>query len=84
MVSIEVDSSGEAPVGKRCRLLRPYEPRSCFNTRDLEELLALLAESPSSTSIVNILALARFGVCSQCALVDLRSWLGRHLRDADE
>lgn len=52
---IEVDSSGEASVGKRCRLLSlPMSREVVFNTRDLEELLALLAESPSSTSIVNI------------------------------
>lgn len=52
---IEVDSSGEAPVGKRCRLVSlPMSREVVFDTRDLEELLALLAESPSSTSIVNI------------------------------
>jgi len=52
---IEVDSSGDAPVGKRCRLISlPMSREVVFDTRDLEELLALLVESPVSTSTFSI------------------------------
>ena len=52
---IEIDTSGDAPVGKRCRLVSlPMSREVVFNTRDLEELLALLADSPPSTSTLNI------------------------------
>ncbi|KAI9880113.1 MAG: hypothetical protein M1830_005358 [Pleopsidium flavum] len=52
---IEVDSSGDAAVGKRCRLISlPMSREVVFNTRDLEELLALVAESPPSTTTFSI------------------------------
>lgn len=48
---IEVDSSGDTPVGRRCRLVSlPMSREVVFDARDLEELLALLAESPSTSS----------------------------------
>ena len=44
---LSVDESGDVPVGKRCRLLSlPMSKEVTFSTRDLEELLVLLAESP--------------------------------------
>ena len=47
---VEVDQSGDEPVGQRCKLVSlPMSREVTFNTRDLEELLALLAESPTST-----------------------------------
>lgn len=52
---VEVDDSGDAPVGRRCRLVSlPMSREVVFNTRDLEELLALLAESPPSTSSMTV------------------------------
>lgn len=46
--TISVDQSGESPVGQRCSLLTlPTSRETIFNTRDLEELLALLAEVPA-------------------------------------
>ena len=49
---IEIDSSGDAPVGKRCRLVSlPMSREVVFNTRDLEELITLLAESPPPSSM---------------------------------
>lgn len=48
---VEVDTSGDSPVGKRCKLISlPMSREVVFNTRDLEELIALLAESPPSAS----------------------------------
>lgn len=48
---VDVDQSGDEPVGKRCKLVSlPMSREVTFDTRDLEELLALLAESPTSTS----------------------------------
>ena len=47
---LSVDESGDVPVGRRCRLLSlPMSKEVTFSTRDLEELLVLLAESPPST-----------------------------------
>lgn len=52
---VEVDTSGDTAVGKRCSLVSlPMSREVVFNTRDLDELLALLAESPQSTSTSNI------------------------------
>ena len=46
--TISVDQSGESPVGQRCSLLTlPTSRETIFNTRDLEELLALLADVPA-------------------------------------
>ena len=48
---VDVDQTGTEPVGQRCKLLSlPMSREVTFDTRDLEELLALLAESPTSTS----------------------------------
>ena len=50
---VSVDQSGDEPVGQRCRLLSlPMSREVTFTTADLEELIALLSESPPpSTSI---------------------------------
>lgn len=42
---VNVDTSGEAPVGQRCQLVAlPLSRETAFSLTDLEELLALLAE----------------------------------------
>ena len=47
---IEVDESGDSPVGQRCSVVSlPMSREVTFSTRDLEELLVLLTESPCST-----------------------------------
>lgn len=44
---VEVDLSGEEMVGRRCRLISlPLSKEVVFNTKDLEELIQLLAEAP--------------------------------------
>ena len=53
--SVEVDDSGDEPVGRRCRLVSlPMSREAVFDTRDLEELLALLADAPSSSSSASL------------------------------
>ena len=45
---VEVDTSGDQPIGERCKLLSlPLSKEVVFDTRDLEELIHLLAESPT-------------------------------------
>ena len=45
---VEIDSSGEQPVGRRCTLLGlPLSKEVVFDTRDLDELIHLLAECPT-------------------------------------
>ena len=45
---VEIDSSGEQPVGRRCTLLSlPLSKEVVFDTRDLDELIHLLAECPT-------------------------------------
>ncbi|MCJ1469743.1 hypothetical protein MMC07_008385 [Pseudocyphellaria aurata] len=44
---VSVDQSGDVAVGQRCKLLSlPMSREVTFDVRDLEELIALLAESP--------------------------------------
>ena len=46
--NIAVDTSGAAPVGERCKLLTlPTSKETVFDTRDLEELLVMLADVPA-------------------------------------
>ena len=48
---VEVDTSGDEEVGRRCQLISlPMSRETTFDVTDLEELIALLAESPSSSS----------------------------------
>ncbi|KAL8627127.1 hypothetical protein Q9189_007174 [Teloschistes chrysophthalmus] len=48
---IDVDESGDEPVGRRCKLLSlPMTKETTFSLTDLEELIALLGDSPPSTS----------------------------------
>ena len=56
---VHVDQSGSEPVGQRCKLVSlPMSHDVTFDTRDLEELLALLAESPTLTTSSSSLATA--------------------------
>lgn len=46
---VEVDQSGNSPVGQRCKLISlPMSKEVTFDLSDLEELVALLGESPST------------------------------------
>lgn len=48
---VETDSSGDEPVGSRCRLLSlPLSRETTFSLADLEELISLLGDSPTTTS----------------------------------
>ncbi|KAI4197166.1 MAG: hypothetical protein LQ350_006110 [Teloschistes chrysophthalmus] len=48
---VDVDESGAEPVGRRCKLLSiPMTKATTFSISDLEELIALLSGSPTSTS----------------------------------
>ena len=47
---VSVDQSGDYPVGQRCKLLSlPMSREVTFDTKDLEELIALLAELPHAS-----------------------------------
>ncbi len=47
---VDMDTSGDSPVGQRCKLVSlPMSREVTFGTRDLEELIALLAETGQST-----------------------------------
>ena len=44
---VEIDTSGDEPIGQRCKLLSlPLSKEVVFDTQDLDELIHLLAESP--------------------------------------
>ncbi|PYH88006.1 DNA mismatch repair protein MutL [Aspergillus ellipticus CBS 707.79] len=46
---VDVDESGDEPIGRRCKLVSlPLSKEVVFGVRDLEELIVLLAEAPSS------------------------------------
>ncbi|KLJ11273.1 DNA mismatch repair protein PMS2 [Blastomyces silverae] len=46
---VEVDRSGDEPIGRRCKLTSlPLSKEVVFNTRDLEELIVLLGETPQT------------------------------------
>lgn len=48
---VDIDTSGDTPVGQRCRLLSlPMSREVTFDVTDLEELLTLLADSPTLSS----------------------------------
>jgi DNA mismatch repair protein PMS2 len=45
---LNIDDSGDQPIGQRCQLLSlPLSKEVIFDTRDLDELIHLLAESPT-------------------------------------
>lgn len=47
---VNVDQSGDAPVGSRCQLVSlPLSRETTFSLTDLDELLALLSEHPTGT-----------------------------------
>ncbi|KAK2789981.1 hypothetical protein FQN52_005789 [Onygenales sp. PD_12] len=48
---VEIDTSGDEPIGRRCKLTSlPLSKEVVFNTRDLEELIVLLGESPQASA----------------------------------
>lgn len=48
---VDINTSGDVPVGQRCKLLSlPMSREVNFDTTDLEELITLLADSPTSSS----------------------------------
>lgn len=48
---VEIDTSGDEPIGRRCKLVSlPLSKEVVFNIRDLEELIVLLSESPQIDS----------------------------------
>ncbi|RAL13761.1 Serinc-domain-containing protein [Aspergillus homomorphus CBS 101889] len=47
---VEVDDSGDEPIGRRCKLVSlPLSKEVVFGERDLEELIVLLSEMPSTS-----------------------------------
>lgn len=51
---VDVDQSGDAPVGQRCRVLSlPMSREVTFDLSDLEELISLLGESPPSLGVTS-------------------------------
>lgn len=52
---VEIDVSGDEEVGRRCKLISlPMSREVTFDVTDLEELIALLAENPSSSISENV------------------------------
>lgn len=48
---VEVDESGDEPVGSRCQLLSlPLSRETTFSLADLEELISLLGDNPTASS----------------------------------
>ncbi|PCH02375.1 TMS membrane protein/tumor differentially expressed protein [Penicillium occitanis (nom. inval.)] len=48
---IEVDDSGDEPIGRRCKLISlPLSKEVVFDIRDLEELIVLLSEAPTGST----------------------------------
>lgn len=48
---VDVDESGDEPVGSRCRLLAlPLSRETTFSLADLEELISLLGDNPTTSS----------------------------------
>lgn len=48
---VSVDESGDEPVGSRCQLLSlPLSRETTFSPADLEELISLLGDNPTTTS----------------------------------
>lgn len=46
---VQVDTSGDEPIGRRCKLISlPLSKEVVFNVKDLEELIVLLSESPQT------------------------------------
>ncbi|KAL1956899.1 hypothetical protein VTO42DRAFT_6646 [Malbranchea cinnamomea] len=58
---VHVDTSGDEPIGRRCKLLSlPLSKEVVFTTRDLEELIVLLSEAPHSAASSNMLSNDRY------------------------
>lgn len=52
---VDMDTSGDLPVGQRCKLISlPMSREVTFDVTDLEELIALLADSPGYALTENI------------------------------
>lgn len=57
---VEIDTSGDVPVGQRCKIVSlPMSKEVTFDNSDLEELIALLAESPPSNTTASSSHIAR-------------------------
>lgn len=51
---VSVDESGDEPVGSRCQLLSlPLSRETTFSLADLEELISLLGDNPTTTTTIN-------------------------------
>jgi DNA mismatch repair protein PMS2 len=51
---IEIDDSGDEPIGRRCKLISlPLSKEVVFDIRDLEELIVLLSEALTSCTVAN-------------------------------
>lgn len=51
---VSTDISGDSPIGQRCKLLTlPLSKEVTFDTRDLDELIHLLSETPTSMDSVS-------------------------------
>jgi DNA mismatch repair protein PMS2 len=49
---VTVDESGDEPIGRRCQLISlPLSKEVVFGSRDLEELIVLLSESPVTDDV---------------------------------
>ncbi|KAJ5496027.1 hypothetical protein N7539_001143 [Penicillium diatomitis] len=49
---VTVDESGDEPIGRRCQLVSlPLSKEVVFGSRDLEELIVLLSDSPATNSV---------------------------------
>jgi DNA mismatch repair protein PMS2 len=52
---VDVDDSGDEPIGRRCRLLSlPLSKEVVFDVRDLEELIVLLSETTSANTKTDV------------------------------
>ncbi|KAL2811046.1 hypothetical protein BJX63DRAFT_400300 [Aspergillus granulosus] len=52
---VDVDDSGDEPIGRRCRLLSlPLSKEVVFDVRDLEELIVLLSETISANTKTDV------------------------------
>lgn len=51
---VDIDDSGNEPIGRRCKLVSlPLSKEVVFGVRDLEELIILLSETPSTATQSN-------------------------------
>ena len=57
---VDIDTSGDEPIGRRCRLVSlPLSKEVVFDIEDLEELIHLLSESPVAATSVKSTSIPR-------------------------